>query len=750
MSSQNNKKVLSLFIGLLCVFIIGVTSIAQGEVKIPTEPERPRIGPEVFKLWEPVKDVMSGRPWLLVEGIDPGLWARPGWHSLTRLDWRQLPAVFAAPSPTTGSPALQAPGAAFLVPYRDPAPAFSRDVLISRDFSRMPFQTEPHIAVHPHDPDHIVVGLIDYNFPSVSSYVSIDGGAHWEGPFQVPYLLDDRVSGGDPVLAFDREGRVYFASISIGVEDFAVGPLYSSAMVSSIVVSHSDSGGYDWPQTISVARSDIKTLDIDVDPAGRMRGIVSIGFLDKPWIAVGPHHEDPEKDTMYVTYTDFRVDYDILWIGELPTFAPRDIKTTIQLVSSEDGGITWSEPQAVSPTVRRVYGEIHQPVDIPGVFGTDRVVQGSQPIVDKDGTVYVAWLDSTDDGSMEGLAEIHVARSTDGGETFSTATVATVFNEIGFRPRNAFFRYWGAAFPQVALGPEGELYIVYTARPPDRPNDDGDIYFIRSLDGGKNWSRPLRLNDDDTNRLQFFPAIDTDPEGNLYVMWGDMRDDPSQTRYHIYYTRSEDRGESWGFELEEVGIHVRDARVTDFPSNPNHGFPYGLFIGDYFAITATGGDVYMVWADTRLGEFGPLNQKIGFARQRAIRSPEIYISPSAGAGGQNITLQGFQFQPEMNIFIQLGDATISTTRTNREGRFNADIYIPITGEGAQTVTVFDDSGNRASTSFYTEFGFGNIQDMQRDFQRQIDELQRVMGENNEAWEEVREIISALLKEKVPE
>jgi hypothetical protein len=32
-----------------------------------------------------------------------------------------------------------------------------------RDFSRLPFQTEPTIAVNPRNPDHIVVGVIDYN-----------------------------------------------------------------------------------------------------------------------------------------------------------------------------------------------------------------------------------------------------------------------------------------------------------------------------------------------------------------------------------------------------------------------------------------------------------------------------------------------------------------------------------------------------------------------------------------------------------
>ena len=164
-------------------------------------------------------------------------------------------------------------------------------------------------------------------------------------------------------------------------------------------------------------------------------------------------------------------------------------------------------------------------------------------------------------------------------------------------------------------------------------------------------------------------------------MWGDTRDDPSRLRYHIYYTTSEDGGKTWGFELEDLGLKERDARVSDFASNPNHAFPGGRFLGDYFSIKATEDDVYLVWADARLGEFGGVNQKIAFARRRPVPSPEVFINPPAGPGGQEVTLQGFNFQPDMNIFIRVGGVLVSTQRTNREGRFTAPVFIPISGEG---------------------------------------------------------------------
>jgi hypothetical protein len=699
------------------LLITGVAGPAFGSapVEVRSSPQRPTSA-NAIDLLKPAGELLSGRPWLLTEGLDPSLLRRPGSDPLTRLDWEQLQGQ---PSPIT-----QAAGGGALVPYRDPGPAFSRNLLVTRDFGTVPYQTEPHLAVDPNDPERLVLGVIDYSFPSMSSYVSFDGGERWEGPNQVPFLVEDRVAGGDPVLGIDRAGNTYMGFISIGVEEFNLGTVTVFSQVSSIAVAQSPNG-ISWAEPISTARSRVDTEGLEPDRFGRLRGTISTGFLDKPWLAIGPSPDDPERDVIYVTYTDFDVRYEIAYIGEIPITNPVELQTTIRLVSSQDGGRTWTEPVDVSPTVRQAYGEREAP-ETPGIFGTNRTVQGSQPAVAPDGMVHVAWIDSTDDEAMKGVAEIQVARSTDGGQTFSTPLAASVFNEIDFRPRNAFFRYWASAFPQLAVGPEGELHIAYVGRPPDRPGDDGDVYLVSSLDEGETWTRPRRLNDDDGNSLQFFPSLDVDPNGSVHVMWGDMRDDPVGARYHIYYTRSDDQGETWGFEQEDIGLRTGDTRVSDFGSNANRGFTFGLFLGDYFSLKATDEDVYMVWADTRLAEFGGTNQKIAFARRSAVISPELFISPPAGPGGQEVTLQGFDFQPNVFVYVQLGDQTIATMRTDDDGQFTSRLYIPITSEGAQTITAFDETGNGATTSYFTEFGFGSIQDLIEDLGRRLDAEQETV------------------------
>ena len=249
-------------------------------------------------------------------------------------------------------------------------------------------------------------------------------------------------------MAFDRDDNVYLNYISIGVDEFNLGPIEVAAEVSSIAVARSEDDGFTWPDQVSAARSRVNTDGLETDRFGRLRGIVDLSFLDKPWMAQRVRAPTtPTRDVLYVTYTNFDISYEILYIGEIPNLLPTEMRTTIELVSSDDGGQTWTDPVAVSPTVRRAYGEHGDPSGATGVFGTLRVVQGSQPVVTRDGTVHVAWMDSTDDDSQKGVGEIHVASSSDGGRTWTAPAVASVFNETEFRPRTAYFRFWASSFP---------------------------------------------------------------------------------------------------------------------------------------------------------------------------------------------------------------------------------------------------------------------------------------------------------------
>ena len=679
-----------LILVVLLVSFLPVASAQAGEGDVDLRELKPG---ELSAPLEPFRRMLSGRSWLITSGLDPVLGIGMG-------GIKEAP-----PSSGGGSPASQAGvGGAALVPYRDPSAKFSRNILVPNDFSQLPFQTEPSLAVDPKDPDHILVGMIDYNFPNMATYSSIDGGATWEGPHPARYPRADVAVAGDPIVAFDREGNAYYAYISLDVEDYTLGPLLGSAVVSRISLSRSSDGGFTWESPVQSSRSELRTRTLPSSD-GRLRGEIEIGFLDKPWMTIGPHPNDPTKDVIYVAYTNFIETVGIFWVDELPFLGQPQLETVIELVRSEDGGTTWSDPIEVSPRARYAF-LFNQGTDaitqeeVGQASSVRQVVQGPDVAVAPDGTLYVAWMDSTPDDTFEGLGEIYVNRSDDAGETFERPRRAAGFLEPGFRSRNAAFRSWASAFPKLGIGSDGEVYVMWVAVPRQNPEDDGDVFMVRSSNKGQSWSSPVRVNDDDTDHFQFFPELTVDSKGNLHAMWGDFRDDAFQVSYHMYYSTSEDGGQTWSV----------NSRVTDFPSNPNKAFPGGRFIGDYFAIEATDEDVYMVWADGRLGEFGPANQKIGFARKRLMPTPSIFITPPSGPGGKDIVIQGFNFQPNRDVFIEVAGVIVSTVRSRGEGRFTAQIFVPIAGEGAHVVRVIDASGNVASSSFFMDFGFDTIQE----------------------------------------
>ena len=578
---------------------------------------------------------------------------------------------------------------------------FSRNLIITRDLGKLSFQTEPHLSVNPLNSNHLVLGVIDYNFPSVNSYVSTDGGENWNGPFQTRYLNGDIGSGGDPVVSFDNKNNVYIAYISLGIEDYRIGPFVGESYVSSIAVSKSLDGGKTWENPISSSRSMTET-NTKYSSNDQFEGKIMHSFLDKPWLTIGPNKNNVDENVIYVTYTKFDVEYDLFYVHDVPMLINPVVYSSIELVSSFDYGQTWTEPVIVSPVVKQLFG-----------YGTNepqRVVQGSQPAVDQNGSLYVAWLDSTDDGAFNGLAEINIARSDDNGKSFILKNNAALLSEIGFRSRSLNFRSWGAIFPQIALGNNGEVYIVFTEKPPDKDSDDGDIYFVSSFDKGENWNNQQRINQDDTNRFQFFPSISTDVNGKIHLIWGDFSDDENEASYHIYYTVSENQGIDWGVEFENNEVKSYSSKVSDYPSNPNFAFPGGLFIGDYFSIQVTDNYVYVVWPDSRLGEYGSPNQKIAFARLRPISNPTILVDPTSGSSGSEIKITGSNFQSDKEFYVQLDNIIISSGKINEDGGFETKLFIPVSGAGSHSINVFDTYGNSALASFDVDFGFDTLQD----------------------------------------
>ncbi len=136
------------------------------------------------------------------------------------------------------------------------------------------------------------------------------------------------------------------------------------------------------------------------------------------------------------------------------------------------------------------------------------------------------------------------------------------------------------SFASLAVDPNGFIYAVY----PDQPNDavGAEIEFVRSTEaGGATFTSPLVINDKSTGQ-QFMPALTVDSSGTIHAMWFDTRRSIRRTsEYDIFATRSSDGGATF----------THNFRVTDQSQDAGTA----TFIGDYAGIAAGGGFAHPVW-----------------------------------------------------------------------------------------------------------------------------------------------------------
>src|SRR5881296_4355987 len=349
-------------------------------------------------------------------------------------------------------------------------------------------QNEPAIAVDPGNPNRIVVGMNDYVSRTWScaiagtpcsalgdaysgAYFSNDGGATWCCTPTDPEHLGTMIpgvhrltggiydAGGDPSLAFDSAGHVFYAGL--GFDRTAP------------------------PNTVTVNKG---TFDAD--------GALSWGaptFInpttapstlnDKEWIALDSHVGSPFQDRVYVSWTRF-------------LFNPhngRYVQGPIAFVYSTDGGATFNDPQLIVSNV--LYD------------------QGSRVVVGSDGTVYVFWEGSTRHATFN---SVYMVSSTDGGVSFSTPVAVADVVDI-LNPANTAFRV--NSFPAADITPSGDLYVAWNSEALNtasgyatdpvcaffisgvasvRANCHAAAVYSKSTDGGSSWTTPLLI----------FPALD--------------------------------------------------------------------------------------------------------------------------------------------------------------------------------------------------------------------------------------------------
>jgi hypothetical protein len=517
------------------------------------------------------------------------------------------------------------------VPYTDP-------VLTACSHSQGR-QNEPAVAVDPRNPLVIVGSSNDYCGVFAADGTFIGLGDVWLGYYrsetggasfvsslvpgyqgdQSPYAARSQVrtaDAGDPVLAWDKHGRLFAGSES------STNPERPTQTFGDVWVATFENPDGENGPTIRDGKEFMRSIDVAT-------GSSAPGLL-------GKFHD---KTAIEVDRTGGQCDgYVYFAWARFTGGGSNGFNSSIYFVRSTDHGQTFSAPMKLSQTVH----DIQFP---------DISVTGN-------GHVYVTYRQFADVRSNSTVDAIVYNASTDCGATFSAPRLVQAFEPYdptdlydsgdlaGFCGDFAFHCQSGYTFmrggTQVRATADQTdnahdyLYVVYDPSIPgtevasgttygsvtseDLPasyhqniGSQSGIYFFR-LDGATGaQTTPVLIDDPRTHGgLQRFPDISVDA-GSMHAIWWDSRND---TCYSPTRPIGNCADKSTVASLDAFGALGSTAtlawgsvsRLSTATSNPNweqysgRSFPFG---GDYLYISSVGPFSYGTWTDWRNVVSGP-------------------------------------------------------------------------------------------------------------------------------------------------
>lgn len=203
---------------------------------------------------------------------------------------------------------------------------------------------------------------------------------------------------------------------------------------------------------------------------------------------------------------------------------------SLDLVISADGTLlaAWTEYEGPLWFSRSSDGgeTFSDPLRIDGGAGA-LPARGPSLAAGADDAVYLAWTVGEDP-----RADIRVASSTDGGKTFG-------------KPRIPFESRGHCDAPKIAVDHDGRIHLVY-AESPAGPFESYAIRYARSHDGGHTFERARVISQPLPQKYvsSSFPALGTDGEGGLYVLW-ELYANPKSRSQGLGFTISRDSGDTF-------------------------------------------------------------------------------------------------------------------------------------------------------------------------------------------------------------
>lgn len=212
--------------------------------------------------------------------------------------------------------------------------------------------------------------------------------------------------------------------------------------------------------------------------------------------------------------------------------------------------------------------------------------------------VYILWQEIIFSGGSHG-GEIFFAHSGDGGKTFAQP-VNLSNSRAGDGKGRLTERYWDNGSLDLAMGPAGGLYAAWTEY-------DGVLWFSRSTDRGKSFSRPQRIAGGPDAKPARGPSLAVAARGIVYLAWTVGEDKAAD----IHIARSGNSGRSFG----PPRVAMRSNGHSDAPK---------------LAVDAKG-TIHLVYTESADGPFG--RYRILFARStdggRTFKKPREISKPQS-------------------------------------------------------------------------------------------------------------------------
>jgi hypothetical protein len=383
------------------------------------------------------------------------------------------------------------------------------------------------VAADPADPAHVVITDDNVLENQCGFHTTFNRGKDWsEGFFPLPTgYLGCRINGpsGGHVpngnVALAPSGRIYAVFGSANSAD---------NRRESVLLAVSGDGG----RSFGPAK-------VAMSPTGPDVG------LGRPLLTVAPGPSG--KDTVLLSSWSCHPS------GTGPTACDQAL-----FARSDDGGDTFTAPVVVN----------HAPAG----------QNPSQPAIDRDGTIYETFQRRFSDGPVE----LYLAKSTDGGTTFSQSLIDNQI-QIGLQYDPA----------KIVADPRtGTLYTAWA----DTRTGRSQIFLRRSTDKGVSWGERSALiaTDRDFTGSSRSPWLSLAPNGRIDVVYYHTSPDPTAQNFDQVF---------WSYSLDG-GDNFTARQVNDKPIDRNKGYsgPAASLrqLGNHYPPTVSSTDTaaYVVWSDT--------------------------------------------------------------------------------------------------------------------------------------------------------